>query len=177
MMNPTTNLGDRNIVFTVCIHQPSSVWALRTRGSSTPYTSSTKKFAISTQAETISVQDLAEETLITYPVDKHRLDIMAKLFIPANIQPKSLRTTDLTQMLIQLVASGRGIAALPDWVVNEYEQKGWVASRRLSCAAPNGLRRTLYAGYRAEEKDKSYFEGFLKQLEKFSQKRSSYYSS
>ncbi|EJB8409858.1 LysR family transcriptional regulator [Acinetobacter baumannii] len=128
------------------------------------------------RAENITVQDLAEEVLITYPVDKHRLDIMSKLFIPANIQPKQIRTTDLTQMLIQLVASGRGIAALPDWVVNEYEQKGWVTSRRLDCVSPAGLRRTLYAGYRTEEKEKSYFEGFLKQLEKFSLKRTSYYS-
>jgi LysR family transcriptional regulator for metE and metH len=124
--------------------------------------------------EIILVEDLAEQTLITYPVDKHRLDIMAHLFIPANIQPKHIRTTDLTQMLIQLVASGRGIAALPDWVVNEYEQKGWVVSRRLDCVSPQGLRRTLYAGYRTEDKEKNYFEGFLKQLEKFS-KRAMYY--
>jgi LysR family transcriptional regulator for metE and metH len=124
--------------------------------------------------EKILVEDLAEQTLITYPVDKHRLDIMAHLFIPANIQPKHIRTTDLTQMLIQLVASGRGIAALPDWVVNEYEQKGWVVSRRLDCVSPQGLRRTLYAGYRTEDKEKNYFEGFLKQLEKFS-KRAMYY--
>ena len=123
----------------------------------------------------VTVDDLAEQTLITYPVDKHRLDIMAKLFIPANIQPKHIRTTDLTQMLIQLVASGRGFAALPDWVVNEYEQKGWVISRRLDCVAPEGLRRTLYAGYRIEEKQKDYFEGFLKQLERFSKKRMKYY--
>lgn len=128
------------------------------------------------RAENITVQQLAEETLITYPVDKHRLDIMAKLFIPANIQPKQIRTTDLTQMLIQLIASGRGIGALPDWVVNEYEQKGWVTSRRLDCVAPQGLRRTLYAGYRTEDKQKDYFEGFLKQLDRFSKKRSSYYS-
>lgn len=125
--------------------------------------------------EKILVEDLAEQTLITYPVDKHRLDIMAHLFIPANIQPKHIRTTDLTQMLIQLVASGRGIAALPDWVVNEYEQKGWVVSRRLDCVSPQGLRRTLYAGYRTEDKEKNYFEGFLKQLEKFSKKRAMYY--
>jgi LysR family transcriptional regulator, regulator for metE and metH len=123
----------------------------------------------------VTVDDLAEQTLITYPVDKHRLDIMAKLFIPANIQPKHIRTTDLTQMLIQLVASGRGFATLPDWVVNEYEQKGWVTSRRLDCVAPEGLRRTLYAGYRIEEKQKDYFEGFLKQLERFSKKRMKYY--
>ncbi|MDQ8935363.1 LysR family transcriptional regulator [Acinetobacter rudis] len=127
--------------------------------------------------ERVELADLAEETLITYPVDKHRLDIMAHLFIPANIQPKNIRTTDLTQMLIQLVASGRGIAALPDWVVNEYEQKGWVTSRRFDCVAPEGLRRTLYAGYRVEDTQKSYFEGFLKQLEKFSQKRPVYYQN
>lgn len=127
------------------------------------------------RAEHISVQQLAEETLITYPVDKHRLDIMAKLFIPANIQPKQIRTTDLTQMLIQLVASGRGIAALPDWVVSEYEHKGWVTSRRLSCVGKNGLRRTLYAGFRTEDQQKDYFQGFLKQLERFSQKREHYY--
>ena len=127
------------------------------------------------RSEQITVQELAEETLITYPVDKHRLDIMSKLFIPANILPKQIRTTDLTQMLIQLVASGRGIGALPDWVVNEYEQKGWVTSRRLDCVAPEGLRRTLYAGYRIEEKQKSYFEGFLTQLDKFSKRRTHYY--
>lgn len=128
------------------------------------------------RAQDITVQELAEETLITYPVDKHRLDIMSRLFIPANILPKQIRTTDLTQMLIQLVASGRGIGALPDWVVNEYEQKGWVTSRRLDCVAPEGLRRTLYAGYRIEEKEKDYFEGFLKQLDKFAKKRAQYYS-
>ena len=125
--------------------------------------------------EKITVQELAEQTLVTYPVDKHRLDIMAKLFIPANLHPKEIRTTELTQMLIQLVASGRGISAFPDWVVNEYEQKGWVTSRRLDCVSPKGLRRTLYAGYRSEDKDKSYFEGFLNQLDKFSKKRNHYY--
>ncbi|MFQ6277908.1 LysR family transcriptional regulator [Acinetobacter johnsonii] len=127
------------------------------------------------RAKDITVQELAEETLVTYPVDKHRLDIMSRLFIPANILPKQIRTTDLTQMLIQLVASGRGIGALPDWVVNEYEQKGWVTSRRLDCVAPEGLRRTLYAGYPTEEKEKDYFEGFLKQLDKFAKKRTQYY--
>ena len=127
------------------------------------------------RVEKITVQELAEQTLVTYPVDKHRLDIMAKLFIPANLHPKEIRTTELTQMLIQLVASGRGISALPDWVVNEYEQKGWVTSRRLDCVSSKGLRPTLYAGYRTEDKDKSYFEGFLNQLDKFSKKRNHYY--
>lgn len=129
-----------------------------------------------TKKNDIQVHDLAEEMLITYPVDKHRLDIMAKLFIPANMQPKQIRTTDFTPMLIQLVASGRGITALPDWVVYEYEQKGWVTSKRLHCVSQTGLRRTLYAGYRMDDKEKNYFMGFLKQLEKFSKNRELYYT-
>ncbi len=128
------------------------------------------------RVEQISVQDLAEQTLICYPVDLHRLDIMRELFIPAHLKPQSFRTTELTQMLIQLVASGRGIAALPDWVVAEYEQKGWVISRRLDCVAPQGLIRTLYAGFRLEDQDKGYFQGFLQQLQKFAAKRQRYYA-
>ena len=50
-------------------------------------------------------------------------------------------------------------------------------TKDLWIVAAGGLRRTLYAGYRSEEKEKCYFEGFLKQLEKFSQKRTQYYSS
>ena len=100
---------------------------------------------------------------------------MTKLFIQENIHPKKLGTPDLHQVLIRLVAGGRGIAALPDWVVNEYEAKGWVTSRRLECVSPEGLRRTLYAGFRTDEKQRDYFEGFLKQLERFSKKRNSYY--
>lgn len=125
--------------------------------------------------EQITVQDLAAQTLITYPVDKHRLDIMSQVFIPANVLPAKVRTTELTQMLIQLVASGRGIAALPDWVVYEYEKKGWVTSRRFDCMGANGLKRTLYAGFRTEDKQKNYFEGFLKQLERFSKARKFFY--
>src|SRR5690606_32055569 len=111
-----------------------------------------------------------------YPVDKHRLDIMSRLFISANILLKQIRTTDLTQMLIQLVASGRGIAAVPEWVVKEYEQKGGVTARRLDCVAPEVVQSTLYAGYRTEDKQKDYFEGFLKQLDRFSKKRAQYYT-
>jgi LysR family transcriptional regulator for metE and metH len=52
--------------------------------------------------------------------------------------------------------------------MNMSKRAGW--SRRLDCVAPEGLRRTLYAGYRVEEKEKDYFDGFLKQLDKFSKK-------
>ncbi|WP_066804204.1 LysR family transcriptional regulator [Moraxella oblonga] len=101
--------------------------------------------------------DLADETLIVYPVEQERLDIIAKFLNPAGITPKHIRTTELTAMLIQLVASERGVSALPDWVVSEYEKKGWVISRTLG----DGVYCQLYAGVRQSSLNMTYMTGFL----------------
>ena len=63
-------------------------------------------------------------------------------------------------MLIQLVASERGVAALPDWVVAEYEKKGWVVSRKLG----DGVGCQLYAATRTASKDIAYMQGFASLL-------------
>lgn len=109
----------------------------------------------------ITPDDLRNETLISYPVERKRLDIMANFLLPANITPINIRTTELTAMLIQLVASERGVASLPDWVVAEYEQKGWVISRSLG----NGIFCQLYAGTRQNSRDIAYIQGFLQLLQ------------
>lgn len=102
-------------------------------------------------------EDLTEQTLIAYPVEQKRLDIIAKFLEPAGVVPKKVRTTELTAMLIQLVASERGVAALPDWVVVEYEKKGWVVSRPLG----DGVYCQLYAGVRSDSQELAYMRGFL----------------
>ncbi len=109
----------------------------------------------------ITPNDLAEETLIVYPVERTRLDVIAKFLEPADVAPKDVRTTELTAMLIQLVASERGVSALPDWVVGEYEKKGWVVSRPLG----SGVYCQLYAAVREDSLDKAYMSGFLALLE------------
>lgn len=112
------------------------------------------------QVDTLSAADVAAQTLISYPVAPERLDIIAGWLGPLDLQPQQIRTTELTPMLIQLVASERGVAALPDWVVQDYEKRGWVMSRRLP-VGPEGLRRTLYAGYRIADQQHAYLDGFL----------------
>ncbi|WP_131668443.1 LysR family transcriptional regulator [Psychrobacter pygoscelis] len=113
--------------------------------------------------ETTAIQpsQLADQTLIAYPVEAKRLDIIAKFMTPAEVSFKQIRTTDLTAMLIQLVASERGVAALPDWVVAEYEKKGWVVSRPLG----HGIYCQLYAATRVSSKDTAYMQGFANLLE------------
>lgn len=115
---------------------------------------------ILTEKTCISPQDLANQTLITYPVEQKRLDIMAHFLLPAKIMPNKIRTTEMTAMLIQLVASERGVASLPDWVVSEYEKKGWVVSRPLG----QGVYCQLYAGTRTESTELAYMQGFLELL-------------
>lgn len=122
------------------------------------------------QNSALTAKDIASQTLIAYPVEPSRLDIIAGFLSLHDLQPSHIRTTELTPMLIQLVASGRGIAALPDWVIKDYEQKGWVVSRRLPLE-PLGLRRTLYAAYRQDDSRQAYMEGFLNQLKLFSKQR------
>ena len=109
----------------------------------------------------IHAQDLVAETLIAYPVEAKRLDIIANFMTPAQVSFKSMRTTELTAMLIQLVASERGVAALPDWVVAEYEKKGWVVSRPLG----SGVYCQLYAATRTSSQDTAYMQGFANLLE------------
>lgn len=105
--------------------------------------------------------DLQAQTLISYPVEQERLDIMAHFLLPAGIMPTYIRTTELTAMLIQLVASERGVAALPDWVIAEYEKKGWVVSKSLG----DGVFCQLYAATRSESNEVAYIQGFLQLLE------------
>ncbi len=107
----------------------------------------------------IEPHHLRDEVLITYPVEPERLDVIAKFLRPANIIPKRIRTTDLTAMLVQLVASDKGVAALPDWVVAEYEKKGWVVSRRLG-RSKQGVRCQLW-----NSQNLAYMQGFAKLLE------------
>lgn len=109
----------------------------------------------------INPTDLADETLIAYPVEQARLDVIAKFLEPNGVTPKHIRTTELTAMLIQLVASERGVSALPDWVASEYEKKGWVVTRPLGV----GVYCQLYAGVRESSRDVAYIAGFLGLLE------------
>jgi len=101
--------------------------------------------------------DFAAETLITYPVPDEMLDVMKHCLTPARINPKR-RTAELTVAILQLVASGRGIAALPSWTVGNYIERGYVVSRPIG---PDGLRCELYAATTAAGAQAAYIREFI----------------
>jgi LysR family transcriptional regulator, regulator for metE and metH len=105
----------------------------------------------------LDAADFAGETLITYPVPDEMLDVMKHCLIPAGVNPKR-RTAELTVAILQLVASGRGIAALPSWTVGNYIERGYVVSRPIG---PGGLRCELYAATTRAGSEAAYIKEFI----------------
>ena len=89
----------------------------------------------------LAAADFAEHTLITYPVPDEMLDLVRRVLQPAGVTPPR-RTSELTVAMLQLVASGRGFAALPLWAVEGYLSRGYVARQRIG---EQGLTGRLYA--------------------------------
>lgn len=106
----------------------------------------------------IHPEDLAQETLITYPVEHQRLDIFNHFLDEADVEPQAIRTAELTVMMLQLVASGRGVSALPNWALHEYIQRDYIASKPLG---EKGVWCTLYAAIRDDQKDAEFMVDFL----------------
>lgn len=102
-------------------------------------------------------QDFANETLIHYPVPDEMLDLWRKVLLPARVSPLR-RTSELTVAIIQLVASRRGVAALPFWAVKPYLERGYVVARRIG---EQGLSSELYAALRSEDAGLAYMQDFL----------------
>jgi LysR family transcriptional regulator for metE and metH len=103
----------------------------------------------------IDAADFRGETLITYPVERSRLDIFSQLLIPAKVEPASIRQVELTAVILLLVASNRGIAVLPDWVVREVKYSSDYITRPLTA---EGITRRLYAAVRSEDLEKPFVQ-------------------
>ena len=106
----------------------------------------------------VQPEDLANVQLITYPVDRNRLDIFTRFLDPADVEPASVRTAELTAMILQLVAAGRGLACLPSWAVAESLPGDSVQTCRLG---KSGLWCTLYAAVREDQQELGFMQAFL----------------
>lgn len=107
----------------------------------------------------ITAEDFRDQTLITYPVDKTRLDIFSQLLIPAKIEPAHIRQAELTAVIVLLVASGRGISVLPDWVVDDQKYGHDFVVKPIT---KTGLTRSLYAAVRTADTELGFIQDFTR---------------
>jgi LysR family transcriptional regulator for metE and metH len=106
----------------------------------------------------VEPDQLVGEVLITYPVALDRLDIYNQFLMPAGIMPKRHKTIETTDIMLQMVASGRGVAALPRWLAEEYVSKMDVVPVRLG---PQGIAKQIFLGARTADVDIDYLKAFV----------------
>jgi len=107
----------------------------------------------------IEAPDFRDQTLITYPVERTRLDVFTQLLTPAKVEPRAIRQVELTAVILLLVASGRGVAVLPDWVLRDVRYHSDYVTKPLT---EKGLTRRLYAAVRDEDSSKPFMAHVLR---------------
>ncbi|PIE16462.1 MAG: LysR family transcriptional regulator [Rhodobacterales bacterium] len=107
----------------------------------------------------IEAADFKGQTLISYPVERSKLDAFTELLGPAKVEPAGLRTVELTAVILLLVASNRGVAVLPDWVLREVKYNSDYVTRRLT---KDGLTRRMFAAVRRDDLTKPFMAHFIR---------------
>jgi LysR family transcriptional regulator for metE and metH len=108
--------------------------------------------------EAVTPEDLAAETLITYPVAVERLDVYTAFLIPAGRAPAARKIIETTELMIQMVAAGRGVTALPDWMIEAHDSARALRTLRIG---PGGVRKSIHVGVRDEDAGLASVRGFL----------------
>jgi len=108
--------------------------------------------------EYVEAEDFRDELLITYPVDRSRLDVFNLLLGPAKVEPRGIRQVELTAVILMLVGSNRGVSVLPDWVVREVRLNSDYVTRPLT---KTGKSKRLYAAVREEDLEKPFMAHFI----------------
>lgn len=102
--------------------------------------------------------DLIQETLITYPVELARLDIYSQFLVPAGVMPRRHKTLESTDIMLEMVGAGRGLAALPRWLVLEYAKRMNIVPVRLG---KRGIQKQIHLGRRDSDGEPEYLKAFI----------------
>jgi LysR family transcriptional regulator for metE and metH len=103
-------------------------------------------------------EQLTNETLITYPVEVERLDIFSKFMLPAQCGPYQHKVIETTDIMLQMVASCRGVSALPAWLVEQYKETLPIKALRLG---KSGIHKQIFVGLREKDTEIDYLNNFV----------------
>ncbi|NVK55524.1 MAG: LysR family transcriptional regulator [Alteromonadaceae bacterium] len=103
--------------------------------------------------------DLANEVLITYPVEPQRLDVFSQFLSPAGCGVKQHKRIETTEIMLQMVAAGRGVAALPGWLIEQYAQHMPLTSLRFG---EQGIMKQIHVGIRSGDTKVEYIADFIR---------------
>ena len=106
----------------------------------------------------VAPHDLQSEVLISYPVTLERLDIYQSFLTPAGQLPARHQRIETTDMILQMVSCGRGVAALPRWLSERYLDRMNLSLVKLG---ETGLAKQIHLGVREADTSIDYIAGFM----------------
>ncbi len=106
----------------------------------------------------IEPHDLTEQTLFTFPVDLQRLDVFTQFLSPAGVKPRAHKTLETLEIMLLLVAQGRGVCTLPQWLAAKFQKDYAITTIGLG---EHGLDKTLYLVVRAGDAEIGYIKDFI----------------
>lgn len=108
----------------------------------------------------VKPEQLANEVLFSYPVEPQRLDIFSQFLYPAKCSVKQHKIIETTEIMLQMVAAGRGVCALPGWLVDEFSKTMPIKSLRFG---EKGISKQIFIGIRKDEQQNDYLNDFIEQ--------------
>ncbi|AWB65599.1 LysR family transcriptional regulator [Saccharobesus litoralis] len=108
-------------------------------------------------------KQLSQEVLFSYPVEPQRLDIFSQFLNPAKCSVKKHKIIETTEIMLQMVAAGRGVCALPGWLVDEYAKTMPIKSLGFG---EQGISKQIFVGIRKEDQQIDYLNSFIEQAKK-----------
>jgi LysR family transcriptional regulator, regulator for metE and metH len=112
----------------------------------------------------VEPHQLLDETLLTYPVPRERLDVFTQFLLPAGITPRAHKTLEATEILLQLVAAGRAVSAMPRWLVAVYAESLPLVPLRLGV---RGVAKQIFLGLRTPDAELEYLQAFVSLARQF----------
>lgn len=113
--------------------------------------------------EFVLPEQLSNEVLFSYPVEPLRLDIFSQFLNPAKCSVKKHKIIETTEIMLQMVAAGRGVCALPGWLVDEHAKSMPIKSLRFG---EQGISKQIFIGIRKGEQQIDFLNDFIAQAKK-----------
>lgn len=112
------------------------------------------------QHPVVKAQQLKEETLLGYPLPLDRQDLYRYVLAPAGLEAK-FRAVAQSSQILQLIATGQGVALLPRWLMEPYRAQGLLA---VLPVGEQGLFRTMYAACRQGQHQAGPLQQLVEQI-------------
>jgi LysR substrate binding domain len=105
-------------------------------------------------------RDFADETLFLFP-PKSESSLLNEILAPAGVSPKRIQEVTLTEVIIEMVRGGLGVAAIARWAVAPQLASGVVVGLPLTAS---GFHRVWSAAQLRDKQAPAYLQEFIRLL-------------